>query len=241
MAKRTGGSRAKRHRSGQVARPVRKRRASEPGRYEAIAGEAADSIAANSTKGRSRSVEDLVQEHIAAPNQEPGRAERDRHAEDVVVSAAFVIGMLRHFIVNCDEDEKPFVRVIGRVVYMLTVDGKHKSCTATPIAVALLLFLPEHLDAEHRQDGTTRDAIDVTETRLQALIYDRLNKLTGPTWSMAGKEPSGRGYRLTEAGCFVFNSWPEDVVFDPQNADLWKRKQPGIRAGVSARGPATRR
>lgn len=228
MAKRAG-SRASRRRTGRAARPARARPASEVARDEALAGEAAAGIATNATPGDAGAIAEAIEGHVAAPDQEPGQDERDEHAEDVEVSRDVIVDILRRFIINCDENERPFVRVVGRIVYILTVDGERESCTVTPIAVALLLFLREHLDPHHRQVGSNRQAINVTDPRLQGLLYDRLERLTTQTWGMARKNSTGRGYLLTEDGRFVFDGWPEEIAFDPGNADLWTRKRPGSR------------
>lgn len=168
---------------------------------------------------------EVVEGHVATPSQEPGQAERDQHADDAVALTEMLIPILRHFMEQLDEDERPLIRVVGRIIHILTVAGGRKHCTVMPIAVALLLLLPDHLDPEHRQDGTNRQAIDVTEANLQGLLYDRLKKLTSEKWKkMLERLPTGKGYQLTETGRFAFASWPEEIDFDPSNPDLWKRK-----------------
>jgi hypothetical protein len=227
--------------AGRAARSARARPASEVAREEVLAGEAADVIAANATPVDAGAIAEAIEGHVAAPDQEPGQPERDRHAEDVEVSRDFIVDILRRFIINCDEDERPFVRVVGRIVHILTVGGDREWCTVTPIAVALLLLLQEHLDPEHRQVGANRQAISVTEQNLQGLLYDRLKKLTSQSWDMARKKQTGRGYQLTEAGRFAFNGWPEEVAFDPRREDLWNRRRPGSRGGGRGPAPETQR
>jgi hypothetical protein len=132
----------------------------------------------------------------------------------------------------------PFLRVVGRITFMLTVEGGHASCTVTPIAVALLLFLQDHLDPKHRQHGKTRDTIDVTEPNILGVLYDRLEKLCSEKWShMLEKVSAGRGFQVTDAGRFVFLNWPADISFDPTHPDLWSRKRPSARSRGISRKP----
>lgn len=241
MAKRAGGSRASRPRAGQAARPARARPASEIARDEVLAGEAADEIAMNATPGDAENVAVAIEGHVAAPDQEPAQAERDRHAIDVESDESRAVRMLRVLIEQRESVDRPFVRVVGRIIYMLTVDGEREWCTVMPIAVALLLFLREHLDPEHRQVGPNRDAIDVNEPNLQGLLYDRLDKLTTDRPVMARQHPTSHGYQLTEDGRFVFRDWPEGIGFNPRNGDLWRKKRASVRGGGHAPVPEAQR
>lgn len=225
MAKRAGGSRARKTSSQTAARPTGGRPTRETAREKTLAGDAANELAGGAKAEDAGDIAEVVEGHVAAPEREPGQAERDRHAEDAKACLALAVHMLRHFIVSNDEDERPFVRVIGRIIHILTVVGGRKSCTVMPITVALLLLLRDHLDPEHRQPGTDRQAIDVTEPNLQGLLYDRLKKLTSAKWmQMLERLSHGKGYQLTESGRFAFESWPEEIDFDPNNPDLWTRK-----------------
>ena len=177
--------------------------------------------------GDAQAIADAIEGHVAAPDEEPGKSERDRHTKDAATNAEKAVAFLRRFIEQQDEDEKPFVRVVGRIVYILTGEGGRSTCTATPIFVALLLHLREHLDPVHRQSGTNRQAIDVTAPNLQRVVYRRLEKLASKKWlEMLQQGVDDRDYWLTEDGRFVFNGWPEDIAFDPSNTDLWERKRP---------------
>lgn len=234
MAKRAGGSRASRPRAGRAARTARAQPASEVAREEVLAAEAADEIAtntANVTPASVDAVQDEIEEHIENPDQDTGQPERNWHAEAVIANLASAVRLLQKFVQQYESVERPFVRVVGRILYRLTVDGERESCTAKPIAVALLLFLREHLDPEHRQAGTNRDAIDVNEPNLQGLLYDRLDRLTAGEWEMARQSPGSHGYQLTEDGRFLFRDWPDGIDFNPRNEDLWRNKRPGVRGG----------
>jgi len=204
-----------------------------------LAGEAAYEIATRALPGDENAIADVTEGHVASPDQEPRQAERDQHAEDAVTNLAKAAQRWQHYMEQIDEAERPFVRVVGRIIYILTVDGGRDHCTVTPVAVALLLFLREHLDPEHRQLGNSRQTINVTEPNLQGLLYDRLGKLASQKWRcMLRKEATDRGYHLNEEGRFVFKSWPEGITFDPRHADLWTRKRPskGGRASLPTRG-----
>ena len=169
----------------------------------------------------------MAEENTQAPNGEPTATARDQHARDAEAILAQAVRLIRQFVEACDTDEMPFTRVVGRVAYILTVDGGKETCTVTPIAVALLLYLRQHLDNEHHQHGITRQTIDVTESKLQGLLYDRLNKLCSRPWCALEKATGPRGYRLTDDGRFVFNGWPEGIAFDARNPDLWVRMHRG--------------
>ena len=234
MAKRADSSRASRPKGRKAPRQT-----AANVRDEILAGEAAYDIATHALSEDANANAEVFERHVASPDEEPGQAERDTHAEDTVTLVAMVIQMHQHAMEQLDEDEKPFVRVVGRIIYILTADGGRDHCTVTPIAVALLLFLREHLDPEHRQPGNSRQTINVTEPNLQGILYDRLGKLASKKWmSMLRKGTTGRGYQLTENGRFVFKSWPEGIEFDPHNKDLWERRTPsrGGRASLPSRG-----
>jgi hypothetical protein len=233
MAKRAGGSRASRPKGDRAAHP-----AGATDREHVLAAEAADEIAAYALPGDAGAIAGVIEEHSEAPDDEPAKAERDQHTEDAVTNVAEAVRILRRFIEKHDEDEKPFVRVVGRIIYMLTVEGGRGSCTVTPIAVALLLFLQEHLDPIHRQRGNTRQTINVTATNLQGLLYDRIGRLASEKWMMLRKEATGRGYQLTTDGRFVFNGWPKGIAFDPHDKNLWTRKKPDTRGKPSVPLPA---
>jgi hypothetical protein len=231
MAKRAGGSRA----SGPKGRKA-PRQAAANVRDEILAAEAAYEIATQALPGDANAIAEVIEGHAASPDQEPRQAERDQHAEDAVTKLAKATEIYRHSFEQLDEAERPFVRVVGRIIYILTVDGGRDDCTVTPIAVALLLFLPAHLELEHRQAGTNRQAIDVTEPHLQGLLYDRLRKLSSRKWkSMLRKGATGRGYQLNEEGRFVFNEWPKGIAFNPRDNDLWTRRTPTTRGKKSLR------
>jgi len=206
-----------------------------------LAGEAADEIATNATPASVDAVQDEIEEHIEEPDKELGQPERDRHAGDVIANLASAVRLLQKFVQQYESVDRPFVRVIGRILYRLTVEGGRESCTAKPIAAALLLFLRDHLDPEHRQAGTNRDAIEVNEPNLQGLLYDRLERLTAEEWEMARKSPGSRGYQLTEDGRFLFRAWPDGIDFNPRNEDLWRNKRPGVRGGGGLPTPEAER
>lgn len=199
-----------------------------------VAARAASQVADSALLGDQPGITELAEENTADPNGESTATARDQHARDAEAILAQTVSMMRRFIVSCDTDEMPFTRVVGRVAYILIVDGGKETCTVTPIAVAFLLYLRQHLDNEHHQHGTTRQTIDVTESNLQGLLYDRLKKLCSRPWNAVEKATvdSGhrlidRGYRLTDDGRLLFNGWPEGIEFDASNPDLWVRKKRG--------------
>jgi hypothetical protein len=237
MAKRKTSSRGSVRKSPKAARSLGARPASDPALEQVISAEAVYELAASNPAGTAGDVARIVAGHVAAPDQEPTRVERERHAEDIFKEYIFYVELSRDLMINSDQDEKPFVRIVGRIMYILTVDGKKDSCTTMPITVAFLLFLPEHLDPEHRQPGKTRDMINVTEPKLQGLLYDRLNRLTDKRMKLAQQIPAGRGYQLTERGRRVFRDWPDGIILDPLKKELWTRRSPAVRGKKSLKPP----
>jgi hypothetical protein len=225
MPKRASGSRANKRRAARAASPAKARPAHEGTPEQVIAGEAANAIAKSAALGDANVVE-VIEGHVAAPNQEPGRQERDAHTESSKAGMLIAVALGRRLFIATDNVELPLVRVVGRIVYILTVVGGKEWCTVTPIAAALLLSLREHLQPIHRQSGTTRAAIDVTEPNLSRLLYKRLDRLVSRKFELARKGPTVRGYQLTDYGQFLFKEWPEGIKFDPHDKDLWSKRAP---------------
>ena len=194
-----------------------------------VAARAASQVADSALLGDQPGLTDLAEENTADPNGESTATARDQHARDAEAILAQTVRVMRRFIVSCDTDEMPFTRVVGRVAYILTVEGGKEACTVAPIAVAFLLYLRQHLEVTHRQTIINRQAIDATESNLQGLLYDRLKKLCSRPWCALEKATGARGFRLTDDGRFVFNGWPEGIEFDARNPDVWARKRPANR------------
>jgi hypothetical protein len=242
MAKRAGSSRGRKAGAGRAARSATPRHARDASRDETISAEAAGEIANTGLAVDAKALEKVIEDHVAEPGRPASPTERAQHADDVAAEAALTVTLIRRLFTAHDEEERPFVRVVGRIVFLLTVEGGHTSCTATPIAVTLLLFLPGHLDPVHQQAGKSRDTIDVTEINLQGVLYDRLKKLTSEKWlRMLEKLAEGRGYQLTEVGRYIFHAWPTDVEFDPRHSDIWARRRPSARGGGRPRKPHPKR
>lgn len=230
MAKRAAGSRARRPPRDGAARASQERAESNARRANVLAQTANTDIARAATPGDVAETERAVEAATSAPDDGPPTDERAQHTQSVAeVNLAVAIRLLRQFIEQADDVEQPFTRVMGRIIFILTVDGGRGACTAGNIAAVLLLFLPEHLDPGHRQAGTTRQTIDVNETNLQGLLYDRLEKLRSRKWlNMVVYSTQNQGVLLSEDGRFVFNGWPEGIQFDPNSRDIWERKRPTI-------------
>ncbi len=224
MAKRARNSRASTSRPGDAAPPE-----ADP-REDTRAAEAVDLVAASGQAGDEEEIDGAVQDHAGGPQEGPTQADRQAHGEEAA-ALEMAVRLLRQFIVALDSDDRPHARMVGRVVYILTVNGPRDSCTVTPIAAAFLLRLPNLLEVDHRQHGTSRDAIDVTEGKLQGLLYERLVNLTSAQWGLLRKLAGQRGYQLTEEGRFVFDDWPAGVRFDPHDDDLWRKKRQSTRGG----------
>jgi hypothetical protein len=125
-----------------------------------------------------------------------------------------------------DTRQKPYVRIVGRVMHLLTTSPRKPSCTLKPIIAAFLLQLPDELELRHRQHGRDHNTIYVGEEVLYQVFITRLTKLRDE-WKLVKKD-STKGFTLSSDGRLVFREWPAHIQVDADDPNLWKRKK-GVR------------
>lgn len=131
-----------------------------------------------------------------------------------------VWNLLRREIEDADRDE-PYVRVVGKVVEVLTVHRAQRRrkdhCSAGEVFLVFLAEIPQHSPYdpnEYRLPKPTRrgNRFAVTRDPGKTMIAGRLQKLKRKGYlTAAGRTRSGgeRGYRLSENGRVLFNGWPD--------------------------------
>ena len=211
MAKRAGGSRASRAKEDRAAHPV-----GATDREHVLAAEAADKIAAYALPGDAGAFAGVIEEHIEAPDREPGKAEQDQHPKDAAANASVALGGLRQLIVrHADFKQPPYMRVVGRVVYVLTVSRGWPACTGPEVFRVFLQEIPSHLSAGLRQTPRFDEEVDATKDTGLRTIYKRLWRLVderyAQTTAVTQDDKAGQ-YVMTEIGRMIFCDWPSHVL-----------------------------
>jgi hypothetical protein len=127
----------------------------------------------------------------------------------------------RQTFIEADYDEMPYLRVVGKVVEVLTVhrraSRKKDYCTSGDVFRVFLTEIPQHSlydPADYRlARPTTRGnqfalARDPGKTMFSDRLKDLKKKrlLVPATATRGGGE---RGYRLSNVGRLIFDGWPE--------------------------------
>jgi hypothetical protein len=232
MAKQVGGSRSNSPRASRAARQAGDRRDSEIAREEVLAGEAADVLATNATLRDADAIADIVEDHVAAPDDEPSPDERARHAEDVQANAGGILEGLRRSITrHGDFRSLPKMRGVGRVVHVLTVSRQWPSCTGGEVFRVFLEEIPDRLPANHRQSRRTSEEIDVTESSGARAIYRRLERLVNDgyaTTTATTVDDKYGQYVMNDLGRIVFWDWPSDVQLSLEVSPRRVTRRPSI-------------
>jgi hypothetical protein len=124
---------------------------------------------------------------------------------------------LREEIETNDYDETPYLRVVGRVVHVLTVRRRKVTCSGGDVFRVFLGEIPQHspyAPAEYRLQRPTKrgNVFDITQEPGRTKIKDRLSDLKNKKYAQTAKATrvgDGRGYMLTQRGLVVFDGWPE--------------------------------
>ena len=128
---------------------------------------------------------------------------------------------LREYFIDSDYAEMPYLRVVGKVVEVLTVHRRqHRgkdSCSVGDVFRVFLTEIPEHSPYDpddYKLARPTRrgNEYDLTLDPGKTMFSDRLKDLKDNGWLMpASTTRSGgeRGYRLSEDGRWLFDRWPE--------------------------------
>jgi len=127
----------------------------------------------------------------------------------------------RDLFIELDYNEMPYLRVVGKVVEVLTVHRRQSrgkdSCSAGDVFRVFLTEIQQHgpYDPEdYRLARPTRrgNVFNLARDPGKTMFNDRLKDLKEREWlTSAATTRSGgeRGYRLSEDGRWLFNGWPE--------------------------------
>jgi hypothetical protein len=126
----------------------------------------------------------------------------------------------RDLFMDLDYDEMPYLRVVGKVVEVLTVHRRQShgkdSCSVGDVFRVFLTEIPQHspyLPEEYRLVRPTSrgNQFDLTHDPGKTMFSDRLKDLKDDGWlTAASTTRSGgeRGYRLSDDGRWLFDGWP---------------------------------
>ena len=217
MAKRARNSRASTSRPGDAARADRPEAAPPEAdlREDTRAAEAADQVAESGQAGDEEEIAGAVQDHVGGPQTSPTRAERQAHGEDVAAIAGVLLEGLRQVIVRRgDFPAPPYMRVVGRVIHVLTLARGWPSCTGPEVFRVLLEEIPEQLPPDQRQTPRFGRQVDATKPTGLRTVYKRLERLVddryAATTAQMTNERDGQ-YVMTDIGRLVFDGWPTHV------------------------------
>jgi hypothetical protein len=161
-------------------------------------------------ESRGIDVAELVRTVVANPQSGPVSEDGNRDWLD----------RYREYFAAKDFDESPFLRVVGRVVEVLTVRRRARrgkdTCTTGEVFRVFLEEIPAHIPydaADYRRPTPTKRGnpwyLDRDPGR--AGIRERLKVLKQLRWLVPAKtarDGSDRGYRLTPQGREFFAGWP---------------------------------
>jgi hypothetical protein len=144
-----------------------------------------------------------MQEYTAkAPDVAPGgptSEDRERKA----------FQMLRSLFTRTDMPNMPYMRVVGRIIEILTRHRGSKTCSAGDVFHILLDEAPGQSGCDPKEYIATRPTrkgrlYDVTRQPGRKSVDSRLNKLQAEGW-VTHKQ----GYVLTDDGKLLFDGWPD--------------------------------
>jgi len=131
--------------------------------------------------------------------------------------------IFRHSFQSHDQQQQPYLRVIGRVLDELLNHRRYRTCSGGDVYYVLLDELPDELPAAHQQvlEVGQRD-FNRTLNPGRRSVDNRLRELkgesredgrgSGPAYVATTSTTQGgaeQGFRLTEEGQWLFDGWPE--------------------------------
>lgn len=218
MAKRKTSSRKSGRNSPKAARSIGARPANNPALEQVISAEAVYELAASNPAETAGDAAKSIEGHVAAPDQEPTRVQREGHAKDLLVCVEVLRGGFRNAIErHLDYPSQPFMRVVGRVVHVLTCARAWPSCTGVEVFRVFLDEVPGHLPKGFRQTPRAGEEPDATEPIGLRTVYKRLDRLVEQGFAKTTKTTKDQKhgqYVMTYIGELVFDEWPTDVLLD---------------------------
>lgn len=109
------------------------------------------------------------------------------------------------------DEQRPFLRYVGRVFEVLLRHRGQSTCTVGDVFRVFLSEIPQHLKATHQHRPRPNGTFDVTTTKGRATFNNRASELRDydllePTVS---RPTRNENWRLTGFGSQVFDEWPD--------------------------------
>jgi hypothetical protein len=184
----------------------------EPFRMDTAAAEVVSEIAAADLGADVGDLVAAVQGHVADPYAGLTQGELRSRIEFLEAMVALCKARLRKEIEAADFADRPFFRMVGRVLHVLTHHREQASASGSDVFLVFLAELPGQLEDTHRQNPPGNRPFDPVAQPGLANIYTRLRRLVKKEYAdttaitAAG---SNKGYVLTSDGAMVFDSWPD--------------------------------
>jgi hypothetical protein len=132
-----------------------------------------------------------------------------------------ILRRCRDQFVELDYTEMPYLRVVGKVVEVLTIHRRQShgkdSCSIGDVFRIFLTEIPQHspyAPEEYRLVRPTSrgNEFDLTRNPGKTMFSDRLKDLKKHGWltpAAATRSGGERGYRLSGDGRWLFDGWPD--------------------------------
>lgn len=204
----------------------------EPFRLDVVAAEAMFQIAVSDGVETDPNISAAIQGHVADPMAAVTSAEAQMTQAALGAQSQRLLAMLRRELERGDCKKKPFRRVVGNVVYVLTRRRGMVSCSGNQVFWVFLTQIPRELPESHRQNPTDGH-FDSTEPNGSKTVINRLATLKAKGLVRAVAQTangSDKGYAITEDWAFVFEGWT-DLPGPPENGPLPPRAAARIEGG----------
>jgi hypothetical protein len=121
------------------------------------------------------------------------------------------VDLLHRWFIRRDFDDKPYLRVFGRVMEIMLNHRRFETVTAGDVFKFFLIEISDQLEEHHRQNLDDGQEVDVSTRGGRKNFNNRMarmceEQLARPTvWQESGK---GENFVLTEDGQTLFGDWP---------------------------------
>lgn len=149
------------------------------------------------------------------------------------------LDLLHRWFIRRDFDDKPYLRVFGRVMGILLNHRRFQTLTAGDVFKFFLVEIPTQLEEHHRQNLEDGQEVDVSTKVGRKTFNNRMarmceEQLARPTVTLeTGRDED---YVLTEDGQTLFDDWPlmSDIpglnLYGPVTPENSARRQPRRRS-----------